>query len=59
MVAMQNLDVDVLVERAGQAVAGNGQNTPASAAGGEYVIAVLVSRIAEPKDRERFERPVE
>ena len=59
MIAMQELDVHVLIKCAGQSVAGAGQNTPPSTALGREGDCRVLGGVAQPKDGERLERPVE
>src|SRR6202011_898485 len=59
VVAVQELDVDILIESAGQAIARTGQHAPPPAAlRGEGDCRVL-GGVAQPEDGKRFERPVE
>ena len=59
VVAVQHLDVDVLVERAGQAVAGGGDDAPAPAVLGGKRDGRIVRRIAQAEQRQCFERTIE
>ena len=59
VVAVQELDVDILIESAGQAVARTGQNAPPPAALRREGDCRVLGGVAQPKDGERFERPIE
>jgi hypothetical protein len=57
--AMQELDINVLIEGSGQAVAWAGEHAPpATALWGEGNCRVL-GGVAQPEDRERFKGAVE
>ncbi len=59
VVSMEHLDVDVLVERAGEAIAGGGYDAPASAVVGRERHGRVVRRITETEDREFLEGAIE
>src|SRR5262245_8534023 len=57
--APHQLDVDVLIERARQSVAGTGENAPASAVACGVRNRRFIGCIAESKERKLLERTVE
>jgi len=59
VVPMQELDVDVLVERAGDAIAWRREDAPSTARFGRVNNRGIVSRIAQAKQWQCFERAIE
>ena len=58
-IAVEDLDVHVLIERTRQSITGSWKDAPASSAGRRVCYGRLVGRIAESEDWKRFEGPVE
>ncbi len=58
-VPVHDLDVHILIERPGQAVAGRRQNPPAAPAVGDEAYRAVLRRIAQPEKREHLERTVQ
>jgi hypothetical protein len=59
LIPPHDLDVDVLVESPGKAVAGIGQHAPTAAIVGRIGNRVVVGRVAEPEQRKFLERAIE
>lgn len=58
-ITMEDFDVDILIERAGEAVTGRRKNPPAATGWRGVCYGRLVSRIAEPEDGKGLQIPVQ
>jgi hypothetical protein len=59
VVAMQELDVDILIERARQAISRTRKNAPTAAALGRVGDRGVLGGIAEAENGKRFQRTIE
>lgn len=57
--AMDDFDVDVLIERSRQSIAGRWKDAPASAGGRGVTYDRFISRITEPENGKRLQRAIQ